>query len=114
MARNLTSLTLGTLEQLDPAIGALVAKHLRYVQDDMKNRPDDKSPREINIKLSFEPVMDDQRFLKNAAMKVTANSKVPKFVTPVYSVKADGREMSFSSDFADSVDQQPLPFAEQT
>jgi hypothetical protein len=114
MARNLTSLNLSTVEQLVPSIGLLFKKLLREVQEDMKNRPDDKTNREINVKFTFEPVMDEHRDLRDAAMKVTASSKLPKYVAPVATVKADGREMQFNSDFADSVDQQPLPFAEQT
>lgn len=89
-------------------VGKSFAAHMRRVVADMEDRPADDSAREVTIKFSAKPVMDEHGTLDEVRAQFHITSSVPKHKTKPYSFAVRGKQLVFNDMSDDDVHQHTI------
>jgi hypothetical protein len=108
-------LDFGNLEALDKGkINNLLKFHLQRATTDCIARPHEKSPRKVTLEILITPQPEaDEDILERAEVKIECKSKVPTYRSRAYEMRVGRNGLRFNKDFPDTLDQAPLPFADE-
>lgn len=89
-------------------------KRISLVSKDCQDRTGDSKAREIDVKIRFEPVVDQNGYVTDTKMTLDIKSKLPAYQSKPYSVGArrrgDQGTFVFNEDSLDNVNQDTLDF----
>lgn len=87
MSRDLREIDFATLADMDDGkLNLVLRHHVKRASEDCQDRPADNKPREVIVKLTFVPIMEDDGDAYDAGMQVCVSSKVPTHKSKAYSV----------------------------
>ena len=104
----LEKLRFETLETLDPAMALVFVKAVAQIQNDLTNRPGDKSARKIKIEMSFIPYSNQQGELLGVKSEMKCSHHIPPARSAEYDLRPHVDTLAFNRQFPDSANQIPL------
>ena len=102
-------LTLQTVMDLDPTIGAVFSKIMHDLARDCENRPYDSKARTCALKFCLTPVLDEATgALDYIEFETEGKPGIPVYRTRKAQLRSDQGHLFFNRDLPDAIDQQSL------